>query len=31
MRVPDGIAEVAAGLDDEAFGDPFDPRHRNTP
>jgi nucleoside-diphosphate-sugar epimerase len=31
MRVPDGIAEVAKGLDDEAFGDPFDPRHRNTP
>jgi nucleoside-diphosphate-sugar epimerase len=31
MRVPDGIAEVAKGLDEEAFGDPFDPRHRNTP
>jgi nucleoside-diphosphate-sugar epimerase len=31
QRVPDGIAEVAAGLDDGAFGDPFDPRHRNTP
>jgi nucleoside-diphosphate-sugar epimerase len=31
MRVPTGIAEVAKGLDEEAFGDPFDPRHRNTP
>jgi nucleoside-diphosphate-sugar epimerase len=31
MRVPDGIVEVAAGLDEKAFGDPFDPRHRNTP
>lgn len=31
MRVPDGVREVAAGLDDEAFGDPFDSRHRNTP
>jgi nucleoside-diphosphate-sugar epimerase len=31
QRVPDGIAEIAAGLDDQAFGDPFDPRHSNTP
>ena len=31
MRVPDGVREIAKGLDDEAFGDPFDPRHRNTP
>lgn len=31
MRVPDGVREVAKGLDDEAFGDPFDGRHRNTP
>lgn len=31
MTVPDGIAEVLAGLDARAFGDPFDPRHRNVP
>jgi len=31
MRVPDGVREVAKGLDDKAFGDPFDARHRNTP
>jgi nucleoside-diphosphate-sugar epimerase len=31
MRVPDGVREVAKGLDDEAFGDPFSPQHRNTP
>jgi nucleoside-diphosphate-sugar epimerase len=31
MRVPDGVREVAAGLDEGAFGDPFDARHRNTP
>jgi nucleoside-diphosphate-sugar epimerase len=31
MRVPDGVREVAAGLDAEAFGDPFSPQHRNTP
>jgi len=31
MRVPDGVAEIARGLDEEAFGDPFDVRHRNTP
>lgn len=29
MTVPDGIAEVAAGLDDELFGDPEDPKYRN--
>jgi nucleoside-diphosphate-sugar epimerase len=31
MTVPDGVAEVVAALEREAFGDPFDPRHRNTP
>ena len=31
MRVPDGVREVAKGLDEEAFGDPFDATHRNTP
>ncbi len=31
MRVPTGVTEVVEGLDAEAFGDPFDPRHRNTP
>jgi nucleoside-diphosphate-sugar epimerase len=31
MRVPDGVREIAKGLDAEAFGDPFDGRHRNTP
>ncbi|HEX6666483.1 MAG TPA: NAD(P)-dependent oxidoreductase [Solirubrobacterales bacterium] len=31
MRVPDGVREIAKGLDDEAFGDPFDATHRNTP
>lgn len=31
MRVPDGVREIASGLDDEAFGDPFAARHRNTP
>lgn len=31
MRVPDGVREIAAGLDSEEFGDPFDARHRNTP
>lgn len=29
MTVPDGIAEVAAGLDDGVFGDPEDPKYRN--
>ena len=28
--VPDGIAEILAALDEEAFGDPYDGRHRNT-
>jgi nucleoside-diphosphate-sugar epimerase len=31
MTVPDGIAEIIAGLDAKAFGDPFDPRYRNVP
>jgi nucleoside-diphosphate-sugar epimerase len=31
MTVPDGIAEIAAALDAKRFGDPFDPRYRNTP
>jgi len=31
MRVPDGVREIAQGLDAESFGDPFDARHRNTP
>ncbi len=31
MRVPDGVREIAKGLDAETFGDPFDARHRNTP
>jgi len=31
MTVPDGIAEVIAGLDARAFGDPFDPRYKNVP
>jgi nucleoside-diphosphate-sugar epimerase len=31
MTVPDGIAEILAGLDAGAFGDPFDPRYRNVP
>jgi nucleoside-diphosphate-sugar epimerase len=31
MTVPLGIEQVLAALDDEAFGDPFDGRHRNTP
>jgi nucleoside-diphosphate-sugar epimerase len=29
MTVPDGIAEVAARLDEQAFGDPEDPQYRN--
>jgi nucleoside-diphosphate-sugar epimerase len=29
MRVPDGVAEVLAGLDERAFGDPFDRRFSN--
>ncbi len=31
MIVPEGIAEVLAGLDAGAFGDPFDGRYRNIP
>ncbi len=31
MIVPDGIAEVIAGLDAETFGDPFDGRYKNVP
>jgi nucleoside-diphosphate-sugar epimerase len=31
MRVPDGVREVAEGLDAELFGDPWSPRHTNTP
>jgi nucleoside-diphosphate-sugar epimerase len=31
MTVPDGIAEIIAGLDAGAFGDPFDPRYKNVP
>jgi nucleoside-diphosphate-sugar epimerase len=31
MTVPDGIAEVIAGLDAGSFGDAFDPRYRNVP
>jgi nucleoside-diphosphate-sugar epimerase len=29
MTVPDGIAEVIAGLDAGVFGDPYDPKYRN--
>ena len=31
MTVPDGIAEVFAGLDQHRFGDPFDGHYRNLP
>ncbi len=31
MTVPDGIAEILAGLEAGAFGDPFDPRYKNVP
>jgi len=31
MTVPDGIAEIIAALDEQRFGDPFDPRYRNIP
>lgn len=31
MRVPDGVREVARGLESESFGDPFAEQHRNTP
>jgi nucleoside-diphosphate-sugar epimerase len=29
--VPDGIAELISALSEGRFGDPFDPRYRNTP
>jgi nucleoside-diphosphate-sugar epimerase len=31
MTVPDGIGEILAALDTEAFGDPFDSRYKNVP
>jgi nucleoside-diphosphate-sugar epimerase len=31
MTVPDGIAEIIAALDAEAFADPFDARYKNIP
>jgi nucleoside-diphosphate-sugar epimerase len=31
MTVPDGIAEVLEGLEQNRFGDPFDGRYRNIP
>ncbi len=31
MTVPDGIGEIIAALDGEAFGDPFDSRYKNIP
>jgi nucleoside-diphosphate-sugar epimerase len=31
MRVPDGVDEIVKGLDEKAFGDPFDPIHKNIP
>jgi nucleoside-diphosphate-sugar epimerase len=31
MRVPDGVREVAAELENGSFADPFDGRYRNTP
>jgi nucleoside-diphosphate-sugar epimerase len=31
MKVPDGVSEVAKGLDAGDFGDPFAAKHRNTP
>jgi nucleoside-diphosphate-sugar epimerase len=31
MTVPDGIAEIVAALDADAFGDPFDGRYKNVP
>jgi nucleoside-diphosphate-sugar epimerase len=31
MTVPDGIAEIIAGLDAGTFGDPFDSRYKNVP
>ena len=29
MRVPDGIDEIVGALEEERFGDPFDPRYSN--
>jgi nucleoside-diphosphate-sugar epimerase len=29
MRVPTGVDELLKGLEEERFGDPFDPRHSN--
>ena len=31
MTVPDGIGEIIAALDRQAFGDPFDGRYKNIP
>jgi nucleoside-diphosphate-sugar epimerase len=31
MTVPDGIGEIIAALDAQAFGDPFDARYKNIP
>ncbi len=31
MTVPDGIGEILAALDAQAFGDPFDGRYKNIP
>jgi hypothetical protein len=31
MRVPDGVREIAAGLEAGAFKDPFAGRYSNTP
>jgi nucleoside-diphosphate-sugar epimerase len=31
MTVPEGIAEIMAGLDAGTFGDPFDSRYKNVP
>jgi nucleoside-diphosphate-sugar epimerase len=31
MTVPDGIGEIIAALDENAFGDPFDSRYKNIP
>lgn len=31
MTVPDGIAEVLKGLEDGAFGDPWDGKYKNIP
>jgi nucleoside-diphosphate-sugar epimerase len=31
MTVPDGIGEILQALDEQRFGDPFDPRYKNIP